>query len=129
MLLFILNSLKDNISYYYTPSEIKNINKNSSNVRIGGLVKIGSIKKTLDKEANKEIEFEIEDTDKSTLRVRFIGKNLPMIFREGQGVIVKGRFIDDNIFVANELVTKHDEKYFPPNSSNKYSNKYNNSNK
>jgi cytochrome c-type biogenesis protein CcmE len=110
---FILSNLKDNISYYYTPSEVKNINKNSTNIRIGGMVSFGSIKKLSD----GKIEFSIEDIDKSKkLNIKFHGKNVPMIFREGQGVIVKGKFVGDD-FIASELITKHDEKYFPPTNN------------
>ena len=113
IVLFIISNLKDNISYYYTPSEVKNINKNSTNIRIGGMVSLGSIKKLSD----GKIEFSIEDIDKSSkLSIKFQGKNVPMIFREGQGVIVKGKFVGDD-FVASELITKHDEKYFPPTNN------------
>lgn len=114
ILILILTNLKDNISYYYTPSEVSKINKKSTNIRIGGIVSVGSLKK-LD---SGKIEFEIEDIDKSRLKVGFFGKNVPMIFREGQGVIIKGRFEGEN-FLANELITKHDEKYYPPNKKNK----------
>tara|TARA_B100000029_G_scaffold316368_1_gene308769 strand:- start:11544 stop:11951 length:408 start_codon:yes stop_codon:yes gene_type:complete len=103
----ILIVLQDNILFFYTPSELieKNINK-SKKIRLGGLVKENSIKRN-----NIEINFTITDFKKE-IKVSYEGI-LPDLFREGQGVIVKG-YLKENIFEATEVLAKHDENYMPP---------------
>ena len=103
----ILIVLQDNILFFYTPSELieKNINK-SKKIRLGGLVKENSIKRN-----NIEINFTITDFKKE-IKVSYEGI-LPDLFRESQGVIVKG-YLKENIFEATEVLAKHDENYMPP---------------
>ena len=103
----ILIVLQDNILFFYTPSELieKNIDK-SKKIRLGGLVKENSIKRN-----NIEINFTITDFKKE-IKVSYEGI-LPDLFREGQGVIVKG-YLKENIFEATEVLAKHDENYMPP---------------
>jgi len=103
----ILIVLQDNILFFYTPTEIieKNL-KEDEKVRLGGLVKENSIKRN-----DTKINFVITDL-KKTMEVTYEGI-LPDLFREGQGVIVKG-YLKNNTFQATEVLAKHDENYMPP---------------
>ena len=103
----ILIVLQDNILFFYTPSEIlqKNLKENEK-VRLGGLVEENSVERN-----NIKINFVITDLKKN-IKVSYEGI-LPDLFREGQGVIVKG-FLKNNIFTATEVLAKHDENYMPP---------------
>ena len=99
--------LQDNILFFYTPSEIlqKDLKKDEK-VRLGGLVEENSITRN-----DTKINFTITDL-KKTIEVTYEGI-LPDLFREGQGVIVKG-YLQNNIFEATEVLAKHDENYMPP---------------
>ena len=112
----ILIVLQDNILFFYTPSEIlqKNLEKNEK-VRLGGLVEENSLTRN-----NIKINFTITDL-KKTIEVSYEGL-LPDLFREGQGVIVKG-YLRNNIFEATEVLAKHDENYMPPEIEKKLKNK------
>ena len=103
----ILIAMQDNILFFYTPSEIlqKNLRQNEK-VRLGGLVEESSVKRN-----DTKINFIITDL-KKTMKVTYEGI-LPDLFREGQGVIVKG-YLQNNIFEATEVLAKHDENYMPP---------------
>ena len=103
----ILIVLQDNILFFYTPSEIlqKNL-KQDEKVRLGGLVEENSVARN-----DTKINFTITDL-KKTIEVTYEGI-LPDLFREGQGVIVKG-YLQNNIFEATEVLAKHDENYMPP---------------
>ena len=103
----ILIAMQDNILFFYTPSEIlqKNLRQNEK-VRLGGLVEESSVKRN-----DTKINFIITDL-KKTMKVTYEGI-LPDLFREGQGVIVKG-YLKNNIFEATEVLAKHDENYMPP---------------
>ena len=101
----VLIALDENIIYFYSPSEI-NKSEAATLLRVGGLVKNGSLK--LDSDLG--IKFIIEDNI-AEVSVIYNGI-LPDLFREGQGVIAEGKFID-NFFIANEIVAKHDENYMP----------------
>ena len=100
--------LKDNILYFLSPTEIKknsNINFNK-NIRIGGMVKKGSI--LIDK---NEIKFIITDL-KNEIFVSYKG-TVPNLFVEGKGVIAEGNLKDRKFFVAKRILAKHDENYMP----------------
>ena len=103
----ILIVLQDNILFFYTPSEIleKDL-KQDEKVRLGGLVEENSVARN-----DTKINFTITDL-KQTMEVTYEGI-LPDLFREGQGVIVKG-YLQNNIFEATEVLAKHDENYMPP---------------
>ena len=103
----ILIVLQDNILFFYTPSEIleKDL-KQDEKVRLGGLVEENSVARN-----DTKINFTITDL-KKTIEVTYEGI-LPDLFREGQGVIVKG-YLQNNIFLATEVLAKHDENYMPP---------------
>ena len=111
----ILIVLQDNILFFYTPSEIlqKNLKQNEK-VRLGGLVEENSITRN-----DIRINFTITDL-KKTMEVSYEGI-LPDLFREGQGVIVKG-YLKNNVFEATEVLAKHDENYMPPEIKKKLEN-------
>lgn len=100
----ILAGIKDNISFFYPPSKIPNY---YGIFRIGGFVKKGSAEKV----AGKTI-FVITD-GKKDVKTIYEG-NLPALFAEGEGIVAKGKFNEEKIFVASELLAKHDENYRPP---------------
>jgi cytochrome c-type biogenesis protein CcmE len=104
----ILNNFNDNLVFFYSPSELVEKNVGDKVIRIGGLVEQGTIQKLPDGES---YEFSITDLTKS-VKVRYKGI-LPPMFREGQGMVAKG-ILQGDIFIADNLLTKHDEKYMPP---------------
>ena len=104
----ILKALKDNIVFFYSPTETIEkfkTKKNLKKIRIGGLVVKNSLKQNKSK-----VEFEITDK-KTKIKIIYSGI-LPDLFREEQGVVVEGR-IKKNIFEATEVLAKHDENYMP----------------
>ena len=104
----VLYALNKNINVYFTPSQITTISP-SRHLRIGGLVKKDSLKR----EAHSlKMHFVITDYKKE-VRVAYEGI-VPALFREGQGVVVEGEFNKNDIFVASQVLAKHDEKYMPP---------------
>ena len=110
-LLFIIFNFRDNIVFFYSPSELPNVTQKIANkkiIRVGGLVKDGSILIS-----GNNLQFVITDL-KSDLIITYAGIK-PDLFREKQGVVAKGFFDEEkNIFIASELLSKHDEKYMPP---------------
>ncbi len=106
--LLILYSAKDNISYFYTPSELKNLNiKMNKQIRIGGLVEKNSFTKI----SSSSFKFRITDSKNSVL-VSYNGI-LPDLFREGQGAVIEGYFNNKEMFNAVTVFAKHDENYMP----------------
>jgi cytochrome c-type biogenesis protein CcmE len=102
----ILYNLKDNIVFFYNPTEIKQKQISPTQItRVGGLVKFNSLVKQ-----SKATEFTITDHN-NDLKI-ITNSTLPAIFREGQGVVAKG-YYRNNIFIADEILAKHDEKYMP----------------
>ncbi len=101
----ILYSLEDSITFFYPPSKI-NETKLGQEFRVGGVVKLRSI----EKQAADKITFIITDNIKD-LTVSYQGV-LPALFRENQGIVAVGK-LAGNIFIAKELLTKHDENYSP----------------
>ncbi len=106
---FIFKVLEDNVLYFYSPSDIDENNEIilSSNIRIGGMVKKGSIKTS----AN-EIKFIVTDY-KNEIIVSYKG-TVPALFAEGKGVVAEGKLQDKKFFLANRILAKHDENYMPP---------------
>lgn len=111
--IFVLKNIRNNIIFFYTPTEVKNklVNHNKT-LRIGGLVKPGSVSKH---SKNNEIITQFTITDCSNEITIIFNKTLPNLFREKQGIVALGNF-NKNIFVASELLTKHSEVYTPPKS-------------
>lgn len=105
-LFLVILALEDNIIYFYSPSELSETSIPTNNIRLGGLVKQDSVVRYDD----LSIEFLITD-NLADITVSYIGI-LPDLFRDGQGVIVEGRFTDKS-FKANKIIAKHDENYMP----------------
>ena len=108
---FLIQSFRENMEYYFTPTQIHDkynddlISKKK--LRIGGLVVTGSIKKN-----SEGTNFIITDLD-NQINVLYKGSIFPPIFRENVGVIARGYLVDENIFIAEQLIGKHDENYMP----------------
>ena len=99
--------LRDGISYFKSPTDLANNPPSSTKlIRIGGLVEVGSL--LID--SSGSINFKVTDGNES-ISVSYSGI-LPDLFSEGQGMIGKGYF-KSNLFVAKEILAKHDEKYMP----------------
>ena len=108
------NILKENLLYFKTPTEIKLEDKNNLKklYRLGGLIKENSIKIS-----GQKINF-IATDKKNEIFVTFEGP-VPNLFLEGKGVVAEGKLVDNNYFIANKILAKHDENYKPPNDGNK----------
>ena len=99
---------KSAITFFYVPSEARAQHVPAGQtVRIGGLVQPGSVIKA----ADGEVRFSIADKA-SAVQASYRGE-LPDLFREGQGVVAQGEFNPSGLFVAKEVLAKHDEKYMP----------------
>jgi len=104
----ILQSLKDNVIYFQSPSEIKSlIELDKKKLRVGGMVKEESIFVN-----SNEINFIITDF-KNEINVTYSGV-VPNLFAEGKGVVAEGFLKDRNYFSATKILAKHDENYMPP---------------
>ena len=104
----ILQSLKDNVIYFQSPSEIKSlVELDKKKIRVGGMVKEQSILINSD-----EIIFVITDF-KNEINVTYSGA-VPNLFAEGKGVVAEGFLKDRNYFLATKIMAKHDENYMPP---------------
>jgi cytochrome c-type biogenesis protein CcmE len=106
----VLNALDNNLSYFFSPSEIAQGQAPVGHVfRLGGLVEKGSVQRS-DKDLS--VRFIVTDNAKK-ISVVYSGI-LPDLFQEGQGVIAQGRLGSDGVFMAEEVLAKHDENYMPP---------------
>ena len=104
----ILQSLKENVVYFQSPSEIKSlIELNKKKIRVGGMVKEQSVFINSD-----EVNFIITDF-KNEINVVYSGA-VPNLFAEGKGVVAEGFLKDKNYFTATKILAKHDENYMPP---------------
>ena len=104
----ILQSLKENVVYFQSPSEIKSlIELNKKKIRVGGMVKEQSVFINSD-----EVNFIITDF-KNEINVVYSGA-VPNLFAEGKGVVAEGFLKDKNYFTATKMLAKHDENYMPP---------------
>lgn len=105
-----LFAFRQNLMYYYTPSEVlEGKAPEQRSFRTGGLVKNGSVVREPD---GVSVRFTITDTIKDM--VVYYKGILPDLFREGQGIIANGNLRQDGVFVAKEVLAKHDENYMPP---------------
>lgn len=109
---FILSALNENTQFFYNPADVlaEGFQPQSEVFRIGGLVVEGSVERS-----GVTTTFAIDDFERdipAPIRVTHNGQ-LPNLFREGQGVVVAGRMIDDTEFYAEEVLAKHDEEYQP----------------
>jgi cytochrome c-type biogenesis protein CcmE len=105
-----LTAFKENLLYFYSPSQIKAGEAPSNrSFRIGGLVVNGSVKR---EEGGLAVRFDLTDNT-ATVPVTYTGI-LPDLFREGQGIVAMGTLDSTGLFVADEVLAKHDENYMPP---------------
>jgi cytochrome c-type biogenesis protein CcmE len=106
----ILNAFQSNLVFFFSPTQIESkeapVNRT---FRLGGLVVAGSVKRT-----GVAVDFMVTDTAK-TVPVHFEGI-LPDLFKEGKGVVAQGK-LQDGVFVAKEVLAKHDENYMPPEAA------------
>jgi len=106
----VLYALKDNVSLYFTPTQVFNKEApQGHSFRIGGLVEAASVKREGD---GLTVHFVVTDTLRS-IPVTYKGI-LPDLFKEGKGVVAQGKLQADNVFYAEEVLAKHDENYMPP---------------
>ena len=104
----VLQSLKENVVYFQSPTEIKSlIELNKKKITVGGMVKEQSIFIDSDK-----VNFVITDF-KNEINVVYSGA-VPNLFAEGKGVVAEGFLKDKNYFTATKILAKHDENYMPP---------------
>ncbi len=107
---FALVAFNQNLMFYFSPSDVQ-AGKAPVNrlFRMGGIVVDGSVKRS---DTSTEVWFDITDNEKA-VTVKYDGI-LPDLFREGQGIISKGKLNNKGEFVAEEVLAKHDENYMPP---------------
>jgi len=105
----VLLALRDNVLYFYSPSDVlaKHVQSGVA-FRIGGLVAAHSVQRGL----GADVRFTVTD-GRAAVRVDYHGV-LPALFREGQGVVALGALTDGGTFAATEVLAKHDERYMPP---------------
>ena len=106
--------LKDRAAYFYTPTDVQSGKAPSGKaMRLGGMVEKGSVGRSID---GITTVFIVTDGSHQ-VSVRFRGI-LPDLFREGSGVVAEGRLEPDRLFVADNILAKHDERYMPPELGN-----------
>ena len=112
--LLAMSAMRSQAAFFYAPGDVvrKGLPLDQA-VRIGGMVKQGSIRRHPD---GVTIDFVVRDETSATIPVRYRGIT-PDLFRENSGVIAEGRFRPDGIFLATEILAKHDENYMPPELS------------
>jgi len=105
-----LKAFNENLMFFYSPSAVVGGEAPTGHlIRVGGLVEKGSVKRKKD---GLTVTFDITDFAE-TIKVQYTGI-LPDLFREGQGIVARGRLQKGHLFVAEEVLAKHDEKYMPP---------------
>jgi cytochrome c-type biogenesis protein CcmE len=107
----VLNAFQSNLVFFFSPSQV--VAKEAPTARtfrLGGLVQEGSVKRN-----GTEVEFAVTDTAQ-VIRVRYTGI-LPDLFKEGKGVVAQGQLQGDGVFMAREVLAKHDENYMPPEAA------------
>ena len=109
----VLNAFNSNLVFFFSPTQVANGEAPAGRAfRIGGLVEAGSVKR----EANGlTTRFVVTDTARS-MPVTYTGI-LPDLFKEGKGVVAEGSLGPDGVFVATQVLAKHDENYMPPEAA------------
>lgn len=106
----VLNAFQSNLVFFYSPTQIAAKEAPSNRTfRVGGLVQEGSVKRD-----GVKVSFVVTDTG-NTVPVQYEGI-LPDLFKEGKGVVAQGQ-LKDGVFVAREVLAKHDENYMPPEAA------------
>lgn len=107
----LLQSFQSNLVFFFSPTEVaEGKAPKDGNFRIGGLVEAGSVERN-----GTQVKFRVTDTAK-TMDVVYTGI-LPDLFKEGKGVVAQGKQGSDGIFVADQVLAKHDENYMPPEAA------------
>ena len=108
---FALFALNENINLFYSPEQIvKGEAPVGRMIRAGGMVKENSVSRSGE---GLGVSFIISDLKAAQVTVQYEGI-LPDMFREGQGVIARGKLTKGGVFEAQEVLAKHDENYMPP---------------
>ncbi len=106
----VLYALRQNISLFYTPTQVATGQAPLHHpIRVGGMVEKESIIRAAQ---GLEVQFKITDFEK-TITVTYLGI-LPDLFREGQGIVAEGQLVDNHLFRASQVLAKHDANYMPP---------------
>ena len=106
----VLKAFQENLLYFYSPSQIASGEAPDARLfRVGGMVVDGSVIRDSN---SLKVEFDLTDTA-HTVTVQYDGI-LPDLFREGQGIVANGQLQEGGVFVAKEVLAKHDENYMPP---------------
>ncbi len=106
----VLTALEGNLSYFFSPTEVVEGKAPADHVfRLGGLVEAGSVRRDA---GDLTVNFVVTDMAQR-VTVAYEGI-LPDLFAEGQGVIAQGRMGPDRVFIADQVLAKHDETYMPP---------------
>ena len=109
----VLSAFQKNLVFFFTPTQIfANEAPHNRSFRVGGMVEKGSLKRQAD---DVTVNFSVTDTAKSIL-VQYKG-SLPDLFKEGKGVVAEGNLGPDNVFIADQVLAKHDENYMPPDAA------------
>ena len=107
----VLNAFNSNLVFFYSPSQVAAKEAPAGRTfRLGGLVEQGSVKRD-----GVTVRFVVTDMARA-IPVRYEGI-LPDLFKEGKGVVAQGQVGGDGVFVAREVLAKHDENYMPPEAS------------
>jgi cytochrome c-type biogenesis protein CcmE len=106
----VLNAFQSNLVFFYSPSQVASHEAPSGRTfRLGGLVEKGTLKRD-----GTKATFVVTDTAKS-IEVKYEGI-LPDLFKEGKGVVAQGQ-LQGGVFMAREVLAKHDENYMPPEAA------------
>ena len=109
----VLNAFQSNLVFFFSPTQVAaGEAPKGKSFRIGGLVKDGSIQREAD---GVTLHFVMTDTEKD-MTVAYKGI-LPDLFKEGKGAVAQGKLGDDGVFIASEVLAKHDENYMPPEAA------------
>ena len=106
----VLSAFQKNLVFFFTPTQVADKEAPiGRSFRIGGMVEVGSVKRDPD---GVTVRFAVTDTAKS-MPVEYRGP-LPDLFKEGKGVVAQGKLNESGMFLASEVLAKHDENYMPP---------------
>ena len=109
----VLNAFQSNLVFFFSPTQVAaGEAPKGKSFRIGGLVKEGTIKREAD---GVTLRFVMTDTERDMI-VAYKGI-LPDLFKEGKGAVAQGKLGEDGVFVASEVLAKHDENYMPPEAA------------
>ena len=107
---FALKAFNENLMYFFSTTDVVEGKAPKDTLfRLGGMVVKGSVERP---DASLLVRFKLSDFSKE-VTVEYSGI-LPDLFREGQGIVAKGRLDERGVFVAEEVLAKHDENYMPP---------------